>query len=131
VAHPPEVKAAVMAALLAGQGVSAVAREYKLSHQLVSQWRASLTPEQFAEICLKRGATIDNLIFDYLQTNLEALQAQARVASTDEYIAKQPANELAILHGVLADKCIRILEAHENAFGSGNTPSAAPGPASG
>jgi hypothetical protein len=44
---------------------------------------------------------------------LETLEAQARAFRDPAYLARQPAGELAVLHGVLADKLIRILSAFE------------------
>ena len=43
--HEPEIRAAVMAALLAGQGVSAVARKYRLPESTVSRWKADARRE--------------------------------------------------------------------------------------
>ena len=110
--HTPEVKAACMAALLTGQGVCEIAREYNLTHAVVSAWKAKLTPEKIAEIVAKKGAQLDEMIYDYVIANLTALKAQAEVMSDETYLKKQSANELAICHGVMADKLVRLLEAN-------------------
>lgn len=104
-----------MASLLAGQGVSEIAAEYKLPESTVREWRSSLTPEEVAELRAKKGEQIETLLFGYLTQILTTLQEQAKVASEREYIFKQPAGELAVLHGVMADKGIRLLEAAERA----------------
>ena len=57
----------------------------------------------------KKG--IDELVSDYLSELFITLRAQTRVVANPKYIFKQPAGELAVLHGVMADKAIRILEA--------------------
>lgn len=67
-----------------------VARAYKLDHQLISQWRAQLSREEIAEICLKRGQHLDDLIFNYLTQTLKALATQVEVVSDAEYLKKQP-----------------------------------------
>jgi hypothetical protein len=81
-----------------------------------------------AEAGRKKGEILDALIFDVLQESLKALAAMARASRSDVYVSKQPANELAILYGVMADKAVRILEAHEAAFGE-SEPVAASTPA--
>lgn len=108
-----------MASLLAGQGVSEIAAEYNLPESTVREWRSSLTEEQFAEVRAKKGAQVETLLFDYLVQIFTTLKAQAAVASEREYIIEQPAGELAVLHGVMADKGIRLLEAAERARTSG------------
>ena len=104
-----------MASLLAGQGVSEIAQEYNLPESTVREWRSSLTSEQFAELRAKKGEQIESLLFGYLTQVLTTLKEQAVVASEREYIFKQPADSLAVLHGVMADKGIRLLEAAERA----------------
>jgi transposase-like protein len=118
-AHDPETKAAVMAALLSGQGVNEVAQEYQLSPSVVSGWKSSLSSEQFERLRTEKAETFDGLLSDYLTANLRALQKQAEVASEPDYIRKQSAEKLAVLHGVMADKAVRLLEAYS---GSGPAP---------
>lgn len=113
--HSDEVQAQVMAALLAGQGVNEIAESYSLPESTIREWRETLNSEQFAELRAKKGERIEELLFNYLTANLAALEAQAKVVSESEYITKQPADSLAVLHGVMADKSIRLLEAIERA----------------
>lgn len=116
-AHEPEVKAQVMAALLAGQGVAEVARDYRLSESTVREWRNGMDSEEFAIVRAKKGECLEELLFGYLAANLTALRKQVEIASTEDYVRKQPAGELAVLHGVMADKGIRLLEAISRARG--------------
>jgi transposase-like protein len=109
--HSEETKAAVMAALLAGQGVEETAQAYNLPKQTVSDWKAGLSAEEFGLIRTKKGERIEELLFRYLTSTLEALQKQTEVASDAAYLKQQPADSLAVLHGVMADKSIRLLEA--------------------
>jgi transposase-like protein len=104
--YSDETKAAVMAALLTGQSVSQVAREYDIPKGTVSSWKnrgvatqKSNTPE------------IGELILEYLQANLTALQAQARQFADPKWLEKQDASSVAVLHGVMTDKAIRLIEA--------------------
>jgi hypothetical protein len=54
---------------------------------------------------------IQALMLEYLEASLNAQIAQAYVASDPNYINRQPAESLAILHGVLGDKLVRLVEA--------------------
>ena len=103
--HSPEVRAAAMSALLAGQGVSAVAREYRLPESTVSRWKKEA----------RRAAGLTNdvgqLLLEYLVANLTTLQAQVVAFRDPAWLKEQPAGELGVLHGILCDKSIRLLEA--------------------
>ena len=112
-AHSPEVKSAAMAALLAGQGVVYVAREYQLPESTVSRWRT----EARAEVGLSDD--IGELLLAYLGENLKTLQAQAIAFRDADWLRTQDAGEVAVLHGVMCDKAVRLLEALD---GSGVSP---------
>ena len=109
-AHSDEVKAKVIAALLAGCGVVEIARELNLPQQSVSNYKRDIPEEKLGELRHKKGERIDDLVYDYLVQNLETLRAQSKVVSDESYINQQPAGELATLHGVIADKTVRLLE---------------------
>lgn len=108
--RPDEVKAAVMAALLSGQGVAEVAETFNIPEGTVKTWkRRGIQRDSLGET-LKRP-DITELVFTYLTETLVTLAAQQRQFRDADWLAKQPANELAVLHGVSADKSIRLLEA--------------------
>lgn len=109
--HDPETKAAVMAALLAGQGVNEVATRYRLDPSVVSRWKSAMPPDQLQQLATKKGEHIEGLVFDYLGANLIALKAQAHVAADETYLRRYPPQQLAVLHGVMADKAIGLLQA--------------------
>jgi transposase-like protein len=107
--YSDETKAAVMAALLEGQSVSLVAKEYKIPQSTVSNWKAQ---SQFKDIIGdKKKERLGDLLLNYLQTNLNTLTAQSEVFADAVWLKSQTASELAVLHGVIADKTIRLLEA--------------------
>lgn len=110
-AHEDSVKAQVVAALLLGMGVMEAAREFNLPQTTVSTYKGQIPEEKFVELRSKKGEILDEMVFDYMRSNLRALRAQAEEASEPSYIQKQPAGELATLHGVMADKLCRLLEA--------------------
>ena len=107
--HSEDTKAAVMAALLSGQSVSEAARRYNIPKGTVSDWRKqavgdTVTPTQKRE-------RIGELVLAYLSTALETLEAQARMFRDEDWLRKQNAADVAVLHGVVTDKSIRLLEA--------------------
>ena len=111
--HDPEVKAAAMAALLAGQGVCDVAREYALPETTVSRWKAQVRADA------GRSDDIGELLLDYLAENLKTLRVQAVAFRDRDWLREQNASEAGILHGILTDKAVRLLEALD---GSGVQP---------
>lgn len=113
--HSDEVQAQVMAALLAGQGVAEIAEQYQIPDSTVSDLRKRSEAE-FGELRRKtKGEQLEALLFNYLTTTLNTLKCQSEIVGEREYVVKQPAGELAVLHGVMADKMVRLLEAAERA----------------
>lgn len=107
--YDEQTRAAVMAALLAGQSVNSVAKEYKIPKGTVSGWKDKALGV-VTEATQKRDE-IGGKLYAYLLASLDALKAQSIVFADPAWLRKQPANELAVLHGVLTDKAIRLLEA--------------------
>lgn len=107
--HPPEVKAEVMAALLAGQGVTETAEQYNIPKSTVSRWKKKARQEA------GRTDDVGALLLEYLTENLTTLRAQARAFRDPEWLRAQDAADAAVLHGVLTDKAVRLLEALEGA----------------
>lgn len=101
-----EVKAQVMAALLTGQSVNAVAREFGIPKGTVSNWKRrkpSLDDTQKKDV--------GELLIQYLRSNLEAQQVQTEFFKDKNWLRKQSASELGVLHGILNDKSNRLIEA--------------------
>jgi transposase-like protein len=106
--HSDETKAAVLAdVVLIGAG--AAAAKHGISVNTVKTWKLRSRAGSAVEPLKKER--IGEMVAAYLEANLQALTAQAYVASDPQYIEKQPAESLAVLHGVMADKSIRLLEA--------------------
>lgn len=103
-----------MAALLAGQAVATVAREYDISRETVRRWQQYVTKHyrSKSEINADRLA---GLIGEYLYESLTTLSAQVRVLRDGDWLRQQDAPGIGVLHGVLFDKAIRVLEAVERA----------------
>ncbi len=109
-AHDDETKAQVIAALKAGEQPSALAKRFGLSRSTVSGWgkAAGFNLEQ---VRTEKKEALHELVAGYLSENLTTLKAQAVHARNPNWLYLQGAESLAILHGVMADKAIRILEA--------------------
>lgn len=112
VPHSDETRSAVLAALLAGQSVTKVAEEFRLSHTTVIAWRDAAGLGS-THVEPEKRADLGGLIADYLRETLTTLSVQARAFRNEAWLAEQPASEVAVLHGVLTDKAIRILSALE------------------
>ena len=110
--YDPATKAAVMAALLAGQGIQEVAKQYKIPEGTIKAWKSrQKDASQVAAVAAGKKEEIGELLLEYLRTNLRTLKAQTVVFSDPLWLAKQDAGEVAVLHGVMTDKAIRLLEA--------------------
>lgn len=113
--HNDETRAAVMSALLSGQSVSSVAKEYDIPKGTVSRWRTK------AEAAVKGSASngpkkesasdIGDKVGAYLSANLSAITAQTEVFADPDWLRSQEAADLAVLHGVMTDKAVRLIEA--------------------
>lgn len=120
-----ERNAQVIAALLAGQGVNEIARAYKLKPYQVSRIKKKLeTDGELQQIATKTRANLEDLIEEYLRENLITLAVQAKHFRDPDWLKRQSAEQLAVLHGVSTDKAIRLLEAAEL---SGDDRSGGPG----
>lgn len=111
--YSKETKAAAMAALLAGQGVDQVAMAYTIPAGTVKAWRARLkgTVQVASSVATQTRESIGDLLLEYLRETLVTLTAQAVIFRDPEWVRKQSAEALAILHGVQTDKAIRLLDA--------------------
>ena len=117
--YSEETKAAVLAALLAGQSINSVAREYKIPKGTVSAWKNRGVAKKATQ---KKIDSIGELLVSYLQTTLRTLQKQAEIFGDETWLKKQTASDAAVLHGVMTDKSVRLLEAM-NATGDTTTES--------
>lgn len=123
--YSEETKAAVMAALLAGQSVSAVARQYNIPKGTVSAWnQRHVAPLQagVATVATQKsksagdaGALVGSLLLELVTAELRGLIAQAQHTADKEWLNQQEASQLAVLHGVAHDKIFRLLEAMDRA----------------
>lgn len=112
-----------MAALLAGQRVAEIAGEHNVPRRTISNWKRTLQKSGAFEMAESGPEKrIANLIGEYLIKALETLCAQAEYFKDPAFLRGQAASEAAVLHGVMFDKAIRILEAAQQATESEEAP---------
>lgn len=115
-----DVRAAIIAALLAGQRVTEVAKQFHLSKATVSRLKKTIEPGDLKQLETKRGEDFTGMIGDYLKETLITLSAQQKFFRNESWLSKQNAAEVAVLHGVSADKAFSLLEALERANETGS-----------
>ena len=117
--YDQELIASVVAAVLAGASVSAVAKEYRIPKGTVSAWVKRKGGEQVladrrdaaATVATQKRERIGDLIIDNLEAQLEATKTIVAIVQDGEWLRSQQASELAVFFGVISDKAFRILEA--------------------
>ena len=110
--YSQETKAAVMAAILTGLHPSQIAKEFNIPIGTVKAWKYRQESNGgVAIVTVQKKEAIGELISDYLTELLKTLRIQMKVFGNETWLKQQSAHEVAILHGVLADKGIRLLEA--------------------
>lgn len=109
-----EQKAAVMAALLAGQHTaSRIAEMHGVTRATVSKWRKELAAKM-PELT-QSGTNFAEKIAACLASELEAIQARNKLFADPDWLRQQEADALAVLHGISYDKVIRLVEAAQMA----------------
>jgi transposase-like protein len=111
VPHSPELRAQVVAAVLAGASLAAVAKQFGLRKQTISQW---LQTEAIRTVRTTRAnertpEALEAMIFDLVVEHIATLRAQLQAAATPAYVQGQPAGDLAALLGTERDTLIRLL----------------------
>ena len=109
--YTAETKAAVLAALLTGQGIDQVAREYKLPEGTVKGWKSKMKSGETPRTTPVQRADMGDLLLEYLKESLTTLKIQQATLFRDSsWLAKQGAAEMGTLHGIGVDKVARLME---------------------
>lgn len=116
--YSPEVKAQVMAALVAGQSASSIAKEFGIPRGTVAAWQTRKVDPVVAtaatDAAQKRQQEINDLILDLLVAQLKSQIAMTEKAGDKEWLHTQDASAVAVLYGVSNDKLFRLLQALEH-----------------
>lgn len=115
--YAPEVKAAVMAALMDGQSLRQIEREYGVSKSTVSTWskEAQTLVSGVQDISDTKKERIAGLLVDLLIAKIESQIAISQHVKDKTWLMKQEASALAMMYGVSDDKLVRLLEKFESA----------------
>jgi len=117
--YSDSVKAQAMAALLAGQSFAQVSALFGIPSGTLRSWKSRQSRgEQVAVVATEKRERIGALLLEYLEINLETLKIQQLAFRNEEWLAKQSASEVAVLHGVSFDKAVRLLEGLADASAS-------------
>jgi len=112
--YSDHIKAQALAALLAGQTPSEVARAFGIPTGTLKSWKSrQLRGESVATVATDVRERIGLLLTGYIEETLATLIAQQKAFRHEEWIHQQSAAEAATLHGISVDKVVRILEALE------------------
>lgn len=119
--YSEEKKAAVLAALLMGQSVGHVAKEYKVPVGTVKGWKSrQINGSESSPVPTQKKAALGDLILGLLEEELIALQAMSRAFRDPDWLRKQNAADAAVLFGVMQDKAFRKIEALDRNARPGN-----------
>lgn len=109
--YSDETKAAVMAALLAGQSVSSVAKRYDIPKRTVSGWKRKALGVATDATQKRDLQPIGDKLLELVLTEIDTLIEISKATRDHRWIKLQTASELGVFTGVKNDKLIRMLEA--------------------
>lgn len=109
--YDDDIKARALAALLAGQSFSQVASMFNVPIGTLKSWKQRDMGGVRSPDASAKRERIGDLLIDYLTEGLITLRKQVEVFRDEKWLKEQSASEVAVLHGVIADKQIRLLEA--------------------
>jgi transposase-like protein len=109
VAHPPELRAQVLAAIIAGATINDAARRFNLDTGLVSRWAAADAAVAATRANARSPEALEAMLFDLVAEHITTLRAQLQAAASHAYVQGQTAGDLAALLGAERDTLIRLL----------------------
>ncbi len=118
-AHPPEVRAAVVAALVTGAATGEVCREFGVSERTAQEWRdAAVGSSRLVRVTgdearTRRELDLEELVGNLVSSSISALVAQAGFAAERDWFTAQDASGIAEYRGVEFDRLIRLLRAFQ------------------
>ncbi len=103
-------KAEAIAAFFTGESITSVAARMGVPFSTAAGWKnsANTAADVIGE---QQKDELGELVTEYVREGLSTLRLQAREFSQHGWLERQNAADVAILHGVLADKITRVLSA--------------------
>lgn len=111
--YPPETKAAVLSAMLAGMLASDAPAQFGVSAETARRWlkQYERNPQRVVDKKEKKAPDpVQDLMIANLRESLRTQQAILATTQDDDWIAQQDADKLAIFYGVIVDKSSRIVD---------------------
>lgn len=106
--YPPKVKARALASLLAGDTPRHVSEDLGIPFETVKSWRRRLKRGELQLVAPQKRA--GDLLGESVEASLGAMISQSERVADPEWLRQQSAGELAVLHGVMFDKTLRVLQ---------------------
>src|SRR5580765_581901 len=108
VAHPDELRAQAVTAVLAGAALADVARRFGISKGTLGNW---LAEQRLGTVGTEQRAheTLEDLLLDLVAEHAITLRAELQAAARPDWLEKQSAAELAQLVVAQRDTLIRLL----------------------
>lgn len=104
-------RAAALAALLSGEATRAVAKQFDVPWSTVRRWRAELMHRDLPALPAHIRASIGGMLAALLIEMLRTMALQQQVLRDGGWLSRQDAAGMAVLHGVLTDKALRLIMA--------------------
>lgn len=105
--HPPELRARVVAEVVAGDSIRAVAKRWGIPYPTAQAWWREDRPTDTTDARTQRRM-VDQL-YDTAFDCLDAVRATAGLFQDPAWTRAQTAEGLAVLVGVLSDRTVRML----------------------
>ncbi len=105
--YPSEVRATVVAEILAGEAIAKVAKRYDVPRETAQGWWLEDRPVELSNV-RTRERMVEQL-YDTAYECLDGVRASARLLQDEAWTRSQNAADLAALVGTLSDRTIRML----------------------
>jgi len=110
VPHSAELRAEVIAAIIAGTTIADAAARFNLDKSIVSRWAAADATVATTRAMVERTPeALASMIYDLVVEHITTLRAQLQTAAAASYVQGQTAGDLAALLGTERDTLIRLL----------------------
>jgi transposase-like protein len=109
-AHTPQTKAAALAAILGGESINSVSRRTGIGRNTLTRWRTEAGASGTL-IAQQKKEAIGQQLYGLLEEYIAYLRFEVRATQDEAWIRRQRADALAIYHGVVADKSVRLAAA--------------------
>lgn len=118
-AHEPECKAAAVADLAGGMTTTKVAKKHKVPIATVVRWHSEMSTNGSIVPSEARRERFETALLNFFEATMGMLTAQAELLSDEEYIRKQPADDIIRHTEFISSQSSRFVELARGVPGSG------------